>query len=131
MSNLTTRKIVLGLLMTLVLAFGVQGVVDAVITDLTNTAESTSFVDITARQVGSDIGSTPDAKTGIAITGITLEDTAPGDPQAPTDLDTGADNSNAIEMISVSASNIQLTFPTFTTSVTFSESTTAATRTAK
>ena len=44
--------------------------------------------------------------------------------------DTGIDNSNAIETISVSASNIQLTDPTFTTSVTFSESTTAATETA-
>ena len=30
MNNLTTRKIVLGLLMALVLAFGVQGVVEAV-----------------------------------------------------------------------------------------------------
>ena len=29
MSNLTTRKIVLGLLMTLVLAFSVQGIADA------------------------------------------------------------------------------------------------------
>ena len=29
MNNLTTRKIVLGLLMTLVLAFGVQGTADA------------------------------------------------------------------------------------------------------
>ena len=30
MNNLTTRKIVLGLLMTLVLAFSVQGIADAV-----------------------------------------------------------------------------------------------------
>ena len=83
MNNLTTRKIVLGLLMVLVLAFGVQGVVDAVITDLTTTAESTSFVDITARQVGDGIGSTAGAETGIAINGIILEDTAPVDPQVP------------------------------------------------
>ena len=30
MNNLTTRKIVLGLLMTLVLAFSVQGIADAI-----------------------------------------------------------------------------------------------------
>ena len=115
--------------MALVLAFGVQGVVDAVITDLTDTAESISFVDITARQVGSDIGSTLGGTAGIAITGITLEDRAPEDPQSPIPGDTGADNRNTIETITVSASNIQLTAPTFTTSVTFSESTTTATQT--
>ena len=32
MNNLTTRKIVLGLLMTLVLAFGVQGIAEAQVT---------------------------------------------------------------------------------------------------
>ena len=115
--------------MTLVLAFGVQGIVDAVTTSLTTAAESTSLVDITARQVGSDIGSTAGATAGIAITSITLEDTAPLADTGPADDTTGADNSNAIEMITVSASNIQLTAPTFTTSVTFSESTTTATQT--
>ena len=34
MSNLNTRKIVLGLLMTLVLAFSVQGIADAAVTGL-------------------------------------------------------------------------------------------------
>ena len=120
MNNLTTRKIIFGLLMTLVLAFGVQGVVDAVITDLTTTAESTSRVDITARQIGSGINSISVA--GVAsgtsiVIDPTLEDTAdsPG---------TGTDTTNTNESIRVSTSNIQLTSPTFTSStVTFSEST--------
>ena len=52
MNNLTTRKIVLGLLMTLVLMFGVQGIADAVTTNL----PEGPTVDITARQVKSEIG---------------------------------------------------------------------------
>ena len=42
MNNLTTRKIVLGLLMTLVLAFSVQGIADA-LTDPTITSSPSEF----------------------------------------------------------------------------------------
>ncbi len=42
MNNLTTRKIVLGLLMTLVLAFGVQGIADAGVTLSKSSSTSTS-----------------------------------------------------------------------------------------
>ena len=69
MNNLTTRKIVLGLLMTLVLAFGVQGIADAVETDLENSE------DFAAKVVGGGIGTpitivatTEDADTTESIT---------------------------------------------------------------
>ena len=42
MSNLTTRKIVLGLLMALVLAFSVQGIADAGVTLSKSSSTSTS-----------------------------------------------------------------------------------------
>ena len=44
MNNLTTRKIVLGLLMTLVLAFGVQGVVEAITNP--NTGDVANFTEV-------------------------------------------------------------------------------------
>ena len=114
MNNLTTRKIVLGLLMVLVLAFGVQGVVDAV-----TTGAPENFVDIEARQLESNIGNAGNA-TGISFT-PRLEDT---------ENNQGSDNSNTTETITVSTTNIQLTVPSFTTStVTFSESTTEDTQT--
>ena len=103
MNNLTTRKIVLGLLLMLVLMFGVQGIVDAVTTDLGDA--STSTVDITARQVNSDIGIGAGDDGGITIGSINLE----GD---------------STETITIKTSRIQLTSPTFTTStVTFSDAT--------
>ena len=40
MNNLTTRKIVLGLLMVLALAFGVQGIADAITVISTTTSET-------------------------------------------------------------------------------------------
>ena len=63
MNNLTTRKIVLGLLMALVLAFGVQGIADAINIGVTPRSETNTFT--TAHEVG----------TGFEITGsITLND---------------------------------------------------------
>ena len=45
MNNLTTRKIVLGLLMALVLAFGVQGIADALTLDKENVSDLTTAHD--------------------------------------------------------------------------------------
>ena len=115
MKDLMTRKIILGILMTLVLGFGVPGVVEAVITDLGT--ESASTVDPTARQVESDMPTR-------SIT-PTLEDTAddPGVGDHTADpLPPGTDTTNSSESITVSTTNIQLRSPTFTTgTVTFYE----------
>ena len=124
-TKLFTRNYFLGILMALVLAFGVQGIVDAVTTNLTTTRESTKMLDIRARQVGSGIGGDNGDANGISFT-VILEDTEDSK---------GDDDSNTIETVTVSTSNIQLTAiasgtPLFTRSVTFSEATTTETQTA-
>ena len=55
MNNLMTRKIILGLLMTCVLAFGVQGVTEAIVNP--NTADEARFTttDSTVRNVGDSV----------------------------------------------------------------------------
>ena len=53
MNNLTTRKIVLGLLMALVLAFGVQGTVEAVSSQLTQHKHVVDYTNI--RQVNAEL----------------------------------------------------------------------------
>ena len=52
MNNLTTRKIILGLLMTLVLAFGVQGIVNAVLEPTLTPQTNANVID--DRRVGGD-----------------------------------------------------------------------------
>ena len=61
MNNLTTRKIVLGLLMTLVLAFGVPGIVDAIsypsnpitnVVDYTNMRQVNSTTTVRLYRIG-------------------------------------------------------------------------------
>ena len=52
MNNLTTRKIVLGLLMVLVLAFSVQGTADAATINLTSSGIS---ADLSWRDIGGTI----------------------------------------------------------------------------
>ena len=64
MNNLTTRKIVLGLLMTLVLAFSVQGIADAATITLTGSGTS---ADLNWRDIGEEIT--------VSITGIANLDT--------------------------------------------------------
>ena len=131
MNNLTTRRIILGLLMTLVLAFGVQGIAGAV--RVTIGEAPATFKDSRARQLrrgGIDEGD--GGGGGISFTPM-LEDTEgnPGVGNHEADpLPSGTDTTNTIESITVTPSGIQFTVPTFTTStITFSESTTAATAT--
>ena len=96
MNSLTTRKIVLGMLMTLVLVFSVQGIVDALTTDIpTDPAEREDFA---AKVIGGGI----DTVIDIVAT--------------PEDSDT-------TESITIKTSGIRLTRPDFATTITYSEAT--------
>ena len=103
MNNLTTRKIILGLLMTCVLAFGVQGVVNAV----TTTLPEGPTVDIDANVVNGLVS--------LTIPNISAETVTTGEDD-PT------------QTIRISTSNIQLTVPDFVTSVTLSNNPTGTQR---
>ena len=103
MNNLTTRKIVLGVLMALVLAFGVQGVVDAVTTNL----PEGPIIDVSANPI--------EGPVSLTISGISAETVTVGE-DAPT------------QTIRISTSNIQLTVPDFVTSVTLSNNPTGTQR---
>ena len=66
MNNLTTRKIVLGLLMTLVLVFSVQGIADAL--TVTRARRSSSHQDLETRFPGQTF------KISFSVSGVTEGD---------------------------------------------------------
>ena len=110
--------------MTLVLALGVQGIVDAVTTNL----PEGPTVDLDANQVNGPM---------VAITITPMPEDTEGVPVSATTIQMFSivldplrqDRTNTNEKITISTSGIQLTSPTFTTSLTLSESTTSATET--